>query len=190
MDRHLCRELCVYGRVVGEGYVHYEDPFADPPESRRPARRLRGRLVSGVTLWTSGTAEARAGLTVSSVLVADGDPPLLLGLVADTTDLFEALVATASFVVHVLERSQRALAERFAGASPSPGGLFAELAFDDSPWGPVLAAAANRAFCRVVDVTEAGHQRLVRAEVSSVELGDLGAPLALFRGRYRSVDST
>jgi hypothetical protein len=31
-----------------------QPPFAVPPERRDPARRLRGRLVAAVTVWTAG----------------------------------------------------------------------------------------------------------------------------------------
>src|SRR5688500_2047994 len=51
--------------------VHYTDPFATPEEERSPVRRFRRRLPSAVTLWTG---PGPAGLTVSSTLVADGDP--------------------------------------------------------------------------------------------------------------------
>jgi hypothetical protein len=47
-----------------------DTPFAVPPERRSPARRLRGRLVAPVTVWTAGHPPGGAGLTVSSVLVA------------------------------------------------------------------------------------------------------------------------
>ena len=56
---------------IGIGNQH---PFAVPPERRDPARRLRGRLVAPVTVWTAGHPSTGAGLTVSSVLVAEGQP--------------------------------------------------------------------------------------------------------------------
>jgi 3-hydroxy-9,10-secoandrosta-1,3,5(10)-triene-9,17-dione monooxygenase reductase component len=31
-----------------------QPPFAVPPERRDPTRRLRGRLVAPVTVWTAG----------------------------------------------------------------------------------------------------------------------------------------
>jgi hypothetical protein len=34
-----------------------QHPFATPPELRSPARRLRGRLLAPVTVWTAGTPE-------------------------------------------------------------------------------------------------------------------------------------
>jgi 3-hydroxy-9,10-secoandrosta-1,3,5(10)-triene-9,17-dione monooxygenase reductase component len=57
-----------------------QPPFAVPPERRDPTRRLRGRLVAPVTVWTAGRPPGGAGLTVSSVLVAEGDPARLAWL--------------------------------------------------------------------------------------------------------------
>ena len=42
-----------------------QPPFAVPAGRRDPARRLRGRLVAPVTIWTAGRPPGGAGLTVS-----------------------------------------------------------------------------------------------------------------------------
>ena len=167
--------------------VRYENPFVAPVEARDPARRLRGRLTSGVTVWTSGTPDAPAGLTMSSVVIAEGEPPRVLGLMSDTKELWDALAATGAFVVHVLGRDERALADRFAGLTPSPGGVFAGLDVEHTEWGPVLTALPNRASCRVESTTTAGYQQLVVGRVDAVEVGELDEPLVYFRGRYRKL---
>ncbi|MGZ8756004.1 MAG: flavin reductase, partial [Acidimicrobiia bacterium] len=56
------------------GWIHEEHPFAAPPDLRDPARQLRGRLTSGITVLTSGGPDQRTGLTVSSLLIAEGEP--------------------------------------------------------------------------------------------------------------------
>lgn len=168
------------------GDIHYEDPFATPADKREPARRLRGRLSAPVTVWTSGESNGRTGLTVSSLLVAEGRPSLVLGLISDTTDLYEVIKETGAFVVHVLDDSNRVLADRFAGLRPSPGGLFADLEVEDSEWGPLIASFGNRAFCSLFDDVESGFQRLVRGRVERIELDAIENPLVYYRGRYRS----
>ena len=52
--------------------IHHEHPFQTPADQREPARRLRGRLTSPVTIWTAYGAEGPVGLTVSSIIVAEG----------------------------------------------------------------------------------------------------------------------
>jgi flavin reductase (DIM6/NTAB) family NADH-FMN oxidoreductase RutF len=174
--------------MTNGGYVHNDDPFATPAAERSPARRLRGRLVAGVTIWTAGPGDDRAGLTMSSVLVADGEPAQMLGLLKDTTDLFEVMDRTRRFVVHVLPHGEAILADVFAGLRPSPGGPFAGLETVDSEWGPVIARVTDRAYCRLVETTDAGYHRLARAEIERVELAELDAPLVYFRGHYRKLD--
>jgi flavin reductase (DIM6/NTAB) family NADH-FMN oxidoreductase RutF len=78
--------------------IHASDPFATPEERRSPVRRLRGRLPAAVTLWTAGDA-TRAGLTVSSTQVVDGEPGRLLGLLDDESELWSAASAAGRFAV-------------------------------------------------------------------------------------------
>ena len=172
---------------MADGNVHYEDPFATPADKREPARRLRGRLAAPVTIWTSGDPGNRSGLTVSSILVAEGAPSLVLGLISDTAEVYETLKITGSCVVHLLDHSHRIVADQFAGLRPSPGGLFVDQEIEDTEWGPALASFTNRAYCRYLDDVDSGYQRLVRASIERIELEDLDHPLIYFRGRYRSL---
>lgn len=167
---------------------------------RDAARRLRGRLASPVTVWTAGFLGAEAvapgspvppaAATVSSVLVAEGDPPVVLGLLSPLGDLLEALVATGRFVVQVLGQHEAELAERFAGARPGPLGAegegpFAGLGARDSPYGPLLPGARARAACRLIERRPVGAQVLVAGALETVELEEAGSPLVHYRGRYR-----
>ncbi|MBA3350154.1 MAG: flavin reductase [Actinobacteria bacterium] len=161
------------------------DPFADPPEARSPVRRFRGRLASGVTVWTAGSLEKPVGLTVTSMMVAE--PSMVFGLVNDLTGLWDAIQDTGAFVVHVLERNDRVLAETLAGLRPSPGGAFAGLDMVESDWGPVLVDKPTRAFCRYLKASPAGYGQLVWGDTERVELADLDQPLVNFRGRYRQL---
>jgi 3-hydroxy-9,10-secoandrosta-1,3,5(10)-triene-9,17-dione monooxygenase reductase component len=167
--------------------VHRTDPFATPPEHRSIARQLRGRLAMGVTVWTSGRDDARTGLTISSVLVAEGSPSVVAGLMNETTDIYESIHDSGGFVVHLLGEQHRVIADRFAGLRPSPGGLFVGIDVEDGDRGPVMIALPNRAHCRFVSTTRAGYQELVIGEIERIELDDLVDPLIYFRGRYREL---
>jgi flavin reductase (DIM6/NTAB) family NADH-FMN oxidoreductase RutF len=164
-----------------------QPPFAVPPERRDPARRLRGRLVAPVTVWTAGHPPAGAGLTVSSVLVAEGQPARLLGLIDPTSAFWEAMQETHAFVVHVLAAGDRALAERFSEVRPPIRGPFERLEVAESPWGPVLGGHRPRAACRLAGSTPVGHAQLVEGAIEQLDLADLDDPLAYLHGRYRSV---
>ena len=176
------RRLKGYGGPV---IRHGVDPFATPPERRSDVRRLRGRLAASVTVWTSGGADDRAGLTVSSLMVAEGEPSLVIGLMNDTTDLFDAIGSSGRFVVHLLGPKDRIVADRFAGLRPSPGGLFEDIETALSDWGPVMEPFPNRVYCRYTGSTAAGYHQLVFGDIDRIELDELSEPLLYFRGRYR-----
>lgn len=121
--------------------IHSEHPFATPAADRDPIRRLRGRLVAPVTVWATGDASRRAGLTVSSLMVAEGDPAELVGLINSDSDLADALAGTGTVAVSVLGWGHRQVADVFAGLAPSPGGLFRTGQWHTTEWGPLLEGA-------------------------------------------------
>ena len=167
--------------------VGSQPPFVVPPERRDPARRWRGRLVAPVTIWTAGQLPGGAGLTVSSVLVAEGEPARLLGLIDPTSAFFAAAQESGAFVVHVLAVGDRALAERFSEVRPPIRGPFERLEVAESPWGPVLGGSRPRAACRLAGSASVGYAELVEGVIEQLELPDLEDPLAYLHGRYRSV---
>ena len=165
--------------------IHSSHPFADPESERDGVRRLRGRLGGAVTLWTAGAGPERAGLTVSSVMVAAGDPAHLLALVDPDSDLAEAVVDTGRAVVQVLEWRHRDLAEAFAGLAPAPGGVFRMGSWTQTPWGPRLAGASAWAGVRLVpDPAGVGWSLLLDTVVEQVAVGEEEQPLVHRRGRY------
>ena len=165
-----------------------DDPFATPAAERDPARRLRGQLVAPVTIWTAGDRARRAGLTVSSVLVAEGEPPLMLGLVGPLSDLLAVIVDTGRWLVHVLGQDDRRLAATFAGAFPGPDAPFGDLAVGYSDFGPVLPGARTTAGCRLAGTATVGWFELVQGAIEQVDAA-AGAPLAYLRGRYRRLQA-
>lgn len=166
------------------GRIHSSDPFATPEREKSPIRRFRGRLAAPVTLWT---APGPAGLTVSSTLVADGDPGRILGLIDDESDLWDAVRAAERFAVVPLTPADRQLGDRFAGLMPAPGGLFAAGEWAETPYGPVPAGATAWAGCRLAVSRPCGWSLLVEAVIETVEFGPAAAPLIHYRGDYRDV---
>jgi 3-hydroxy-9,10-secoandrosta-1,3,5(10)-triene-9,17-dione monooxygenase reductase component len=164
--------------------IHHTDPFATPEPDRSPVRRLRGRLVAPVTLWT---APGPAGLTVSSVLVADGEPGRVLGLIDDESDLWAAISATRRFTVCPLTTGQQGLADRFAGLAPAPGGLFAQDQWEQTEYGPVLAGERTWAGCELDTARRCGWAMLIEGTLASISVAADDAVLAYHRGRYRAL---
>lgn len=166
--------------------IHSDHPFVPPESERAPVRRLRGRLGGAVSLWTTGSGRDRAGLTVSSLMVADGEPGVVLALLDPDSDLWEELLEQRIAVVQLLGWAHRGLADAFAGVAPAPGGAFRMAAWEQSDWGPVLGGVSAWAGVRLVDapVREIGWSVLAEAVVEHVELGEEQDPLVHRRGRY------
>jgi flavin reductase (DIM6/NTAB) family NADH-FMN oxidoreductase RutF len=165
--------------------IHAEHPFRDPEPD--PVRRFRGRVGGTVSLWTAGGEQDRAGLTVTSFVVAAGDDPRVLGLLDPDADLTERLLETGRSVVQLLAWEHRNLAEMFAGVAPAPGGAFRQTEFEQTEWGPRLASASTWAGVRLESEQSVGWSTLVTTVVEHLEVGDEGAdaePLRHHRGRY------
>lgn len=165
--------------------IHSEHPFTEPESERDPARRLRGRLGGTVSLWTTGEGRERAGLTVSSLMVAHGDPARVLALVDPDSDLADAVQDNQVAVVQLLEWEHRDLAEAFAGLAPAPGGVFTLGSWTDTSWGPRLEGASAWAGVRLAgEPREVGWSLLLEGVLEHVEIGEEDAPLLHRRGRY------
>jgi flavin reductase (DIM6/NTAB) family NADH-FMN oxidoreductase RutF len=169
--------------------IDFGNPFATPPERRDPARRLRGRLPAPVTVWTAGApgTSQGAGLTVSSLLVAEGEPPRLLGLIDPVTRLYEELTATGRFLVHVLTQDDLRLGERFAENRPPIRSQFEGIATEPSAWGPVLAGTRPVAACRLDTVRPIGRSDLVEGIIEQVTLPGEAEPLVWHHGEWRTL---
>ena len=162
--------------------IHDTHPFADPDPD--PVRRLRGRLGGTVTLVTTGDASGRAGLTVTSLMVANGDPARVLMLVDPDSDLADEVTRTGRAVVQLLSWAHRDLADAFAGTAPAPGGPWRMGTFTDTAWGPRLGDATTWAEVTVESVADVGWSRLLTCGVESVTVGEDTEPLVHRRGRY------
>jgi flavin reductase (DIM6/NTAB) family NADH-FMN oxidoreductase RutF len=165
--------------------IHSEHPFLPPESDRDPVRRLRGRIGGAVSLWTTGVGPDRAGLTVSSLLVAPGDPAQVLGLVDPDSDFFEAVERTGTAVVGLLAWAHRDLADAFAGVAPAPGGPFRAGTWRDTAWGPLLDGVSSWAGVRLAPSSQdVGWSVLLQGTIERVEVGTETEPLVHRRGRY------
>jgi flavin reductase (DIM6/NTAB) family NADH-FMN oxidoreductase RutF len=166
--------------------LRYGNPWADPPSERDPVRQVRARLPAPVTVWTAGEEEW-AGLTVSSLMLAQGEPGQLLGLIGPDTDLAETVARTGVFVVHLLadRPDHRRLAQHFAGTLSADPDL---LQVDRSDHGPRLRRAPDQVACRLTSRRPCGWSELVEAAIEDVRWGATPLPsrpgLLWYRGAF------
>jgi 3-hydroxy-9,10-secoandrosta-1,3,5(10)-triene-9,17-dione monooxygenase reductase component len=175
--------------------IHSDHPFLPPEGERSPLRRFRGRMIAPVSLWTTYAADRRVGWTVSSLLVADGPEPTVLGLLDPDADLTVAAVRPGAdppttVAVCLLGWQHRNLPDAFAGLAPAPGGPFRLAEWYETPFGPVLVDAPAWLGATVTDARAVGWSTLLTARINHVELGDAdGDLLGHLRGRYLPISS-
>jgi 3-hydroxy-9,10-secoandrosta-1,3,5(10)-triene-9,17-dione monooxygenase reductase component len=167
--------------------IHTEHPFVPDPDERDRTRRFRGRLTAPVTIVTAGTDQKRTGLTVSSLVVIEGEPPQIVMVVSPTSDLWDLIAETGHAIVHVCRENDSGRSNVFAGLRPSPGGVFAGSPTEMTEWGPVLTDIPDRAYCTVSEREEMGYSGLVTAHIDEIEVSDINNPLVYFRGKYRAL---
>ncbi|WP_394275850.1 flavin reductase family protein [Luteococcus sp.] len=166
--------------------IHASHPFAD--DQRDQARALRGRLGGRVCLLTAGEGRARAGWTVSSLLLVDGPQWQVVAMVDPDSDLAERIGQTGRAVLHLLEGPHRYLADVFAGLAPAPGGAFRGKGWTQTNHGPRLDEVGNWAALELEHSTELGwSQALVLRVVEAVTDAD-PQPLHHVRGHYRTLE--
>jgi flavin reductase (DIM6/NTAB) family NADH-FMN oxidoreductase RutF len=171
--------------------IHSEHPFLPSGDARNPLRRLRGRMPLPVTVWTSELDGRRVGWAVSSVMLADGDPPQVVGLLDEDSELADAIQQTRTVAISLLGWTHRNLADAFAQVMPAPGGPFRLGQWADTAWGPVLAGATGWVGARLADgeVEHAGWALLVRATVEHVQVDEPAEGiLGYLHGRYRQLE--
>jgi flavin reductase (DIM6/NTAB) family NADH-FMN oxidoreductase RutF len=169
--------------------IHSEHPFLPAEGDRDPLRRFRGRMAQPVTLWCAQHEQRRAGWTVSSMLVADGVPSEVLGLVDEESELADLAERTGTVAVSLLSWNHRNLAEAFAGLAPAPGGAFRLAEWRETRWGPVLADAVGWLGLELTDTAgRLGWARAFRGRCVEAYV-DSGADdvLTHLRGRYREL---
>ena len=148
-------------------------------------------MPAAVSVWLAERDGRRAGWTLSSFLVAQGEPGEVVGIVDEDSDLADLLEPGTPVTVNLLGWSHRALADAFAGVAPAPGGAFRLAEWRDTAWGPVLADASAWLGARLTTTPDhAGWGLLVRAVVEHVEIPDEPVPpmLMVARGRYPAVE--
>ena len=160
-----------------------------PVDAAEFATALR-QHAAGVCLLTLQDDIDDVGTTVSSVVSASADPPLVaVGLAADGYPA-ELLAEVGRCALTVLRAEHAIVASRFSSAGrPSARHLLESVPWRRTAGGAIVLTEGLVALdCRLERLVPAGDHVLALLEVDDVPVLDpAGAPLLRFRGRYAGV---
>jgi flavin reductase (DIM6/NTAB) family NADH-FMN oxidoreductase RutF len=178
----LPAEFAVASAPTGIGESIFED--APPPELLEASefRRTLGMFATGVTVITTRVEEQIHGMTANAFMSVSLQPPLILISVDRRARMNGLLREDTRYGVSVLEESQTALSDRFAGrAGAGPDPTF-EIVND----APLVEGALAHLVARVVRSYWGGDHSLFLGRVEYVRYGE-GTPLLFHGGGYGRV---
>jgi flavin reductase (DIM6/NTAB) family NADH-FMN oxidoreductase RutF len=145
-------------------------------------RRTLGMFATGVTVITTRVGEQIHGMTANAFMSVSLQPPLILISVDRRAKMNALLREDARFGVSVLEESQSALSNRFAGRE----GDGSEAAFEIVNETPLVAGALAHLIAQVVRSYWGGDHSLFLGRVEYARYGT-GTPLLFHGGGYGRV---
>lgn len=153
------------------------------PVDANAFRSVMRHYPTGVTVVTSLREGAPRGMTLNAFSSVSTHPPMLLICVNREARSYLYISTSRIFCVNLLGRSQRELAERFAGKIRE--NQFDGVAYEaDVTGAPVLAGTLGHFDCEVVEEHHVGSHSIFVGRVVGCATR-VGAPLGYFDGDYR-----
>lgn len=151
-------------------------------------REFMRQWATGVTLVTCGQTQERQGMTVSSFTSVSLTPPLILVSLEIGSATHQLISRVGSFAVSILEESQQAISDRFAGRDREVIDRFLDNSWHTSPLGhPIPDGALASLDCQVSVTHPGGTHTLFLAEVITAVALDEGKPLLYFDRSYHQL---
>jgi flavin reductase (NADH) len=152
-------------------------------------RAAMARFPGAVTIVTTGSGEARRGITATAVCSVTADPPSLLVCLNRKTGTCAAVAETGRFTVNLLSGDGGPLALTFAGATGATGvDKFCSGDWQDDPNGlPRLASAIASFSCEVSEQLQAGTHIVFIGQVTAITTTE-GAPLVYEQSRFHRLE--
>ena len=148
-------------------------------------RKACSQFATGITIPTVlGPDGQPHGFTANSFTSVSLSPPIVLVCVDHKANVIEHFRAADSFAINILEETQQALSNRFAGRGHD---RFEGVNWRKGELGvPLIEGAIAHMECRVTDVLEVGDHSLFFGEVLFAQFS-VGQPLLYFQGRYETL---
>jgi flavin reductase (DIM6/NTAB) family NADH-FMN oxidoreductase RutF len=177
----------IFGRLGGprdEGEVAEE--ALDLGADARGTRWLRRHLAGGAAALTTLVEGSYRASTVTGLVVASLEPPLLLVSLEQDSQMEGWVRESGIFGVSILSGRQQFLADRFAGLAPLAPPTFQGIPHFTAVTGaPLLSDSLAWADCRVSGEFETGDHVCLLGTVVELGAGALDdVPLIYYQNRY------
>src|SRR5580698_11126458 len=148
------------------------------PKTKQKVLRL---LTNGMYILTSRSAKSFGAATVTWVSQASFKPPLLMVALRKDGSAFQSVVESRTAVLHVLDREQRDIAQKFfAATTESQGLLNGEPYFEGTNGAPVLENLGAYVECKALEIVPTpGDHAIVVLEVLDAVLRRETEPLTV-----------
>jgi flavin reductase (DIM6/NTAB) family NADH-FMN oxidoreductase RutF len=145
------------------------------------ARKRTLRMLSnGIYVLTSASGERHGAATVTWLSQASFQPPLLMAAVRPESNVFKCLAESGVAAVHILDRSQQDMAQRFFAPTAVEGDRINGEPFARGRTGaPVLASAFAYCECVVRHLCPLGDHTVVVMEVVEAACRGAASPLTV-----------
>ncbi|OGO32178.1 MAG: hypothetical protein A2Z16_02160 [Chloroflexi bacterium RBG_16_54_18] len=144
--------------------------------------------ATGVTIVSSIYNDIRHGMTVSSFTSISIDPAMLLVSLQDNARTHRLVKESGVFAVTILDQSQVAISDRFAGRQTEKLDRFRGVdTFTLVTGAPLIRGGLVCFDCQVCDTHEIGQHTLFIGQVLAMQKGDGEQPLIYFDRHYHSI---
>lgn len=149
-------------------------------------RQVMRFWTTGVTVVTTAFENDRHGMTVSSFTSVSVVPPVVCVSVNQQARTYHLIERSGVFGVTVLEESQGAISECFAGRVAEDGDRFSGIdTFQMETGSPMIAGGIAFFDCKVVGKSTFGGNTVYFGEVVSARYVDTGNPLLYSNRTYQ-----
>ena len=135
-----------------------------------------GMLTYGIYILTSRNGDEKQGMIASWVSQVSHNPPLVMVAVRENRRMHSIVMEAGSFALHVLEKDEERLINKFK--LPTPAERFADVECATAATGaPIIKDSLAYLDCRLWKTIPAGDHTLFIGEVVSAGSSDKGAAL-------------
>lgn len=180
------------GGIVSRSGQRSQGRASDPNDVPEIMRSWRRRWSSGVAIATTCSADGGfRGITLTSVMHVSLEPPCIAFALTLDGEFLPVIRTSGACAVHILDRGQEFLSERFAGRAPLPDAAFTGVPHEVVDGLPLLMGTLGWLVGDVERIDPVGDHALVVLKVTSADVGDdTDDPLLSYEGRYRGLEAS